>query len=627
MKILLLFSLFFSALFADSILEYNVTINLDVSGKFRVQEDILYDFDSANRHGIYRSIPRFVDVGNSKLDIRMSDFKVLHNFKEAKYTLNSSGKDVYLKIGSKDKLLQGKQVYSISYSVNNAILPSVSTKGKDMLFWNAIGNDWQVYINRARVDIFFPKELNKEKIKLLHPKKSSSFNWVNSRHLVAYSKDLPPGFGFSVMLEFMGGILEQSGQSKYEVAKNIEQKNRQIAKHLERKYTYEISQKIKKARGYNYIELAISILALILLYKFNFINFKRAKAVVVSYQPPKGLTILQSGLLLDKFTNSEDLSAAVLELALNGYVKIENSHIIKLNKSSNLLTKEQQLILDALFKNSNKFELKKEYSKEAKELEKALDSINEALYEWSANSKYSVGSFKESRAKKLFKTALLAISALAFAVVLVYFQYDYDTTNAIYIFGAPVVATSAIVAFFYRLSLEFKLVCTFALALIFAFVGAYFIKIENLSYVDFLISPLILATFVVVILIDNYIKAGKFTPKGLKVQETLLGLKEFIKKAKASEIERILKDDQEYVDKLLPYAVLFGYAEHWLKFYKSTSVIKQRTTYGDLKSLQSFNSDFLATTSMQSGISGGSGSSVSSGGSSSGGGGGGGGSW
>ena len=42
---------------AERIREFDVTVSLDADGVFLVEERILYDFEGATRHGIYRDIP------------------------------------------------------------------------------------------------------------------------------------------------------------------------------------------------------------------------------------------------------------------------------------------------------------------------------------------------------------------------------------------------------------------------------------------------------------------------------------------------------------------------------------------------------------------------------------------
>ena len=60
---------------------------------------------------------------------------------------------------------------------------------------------------------------------------------------------------------------------------------------------------------------------------------------------------------------------------------------------------------------------------------------------------------------------------------------------------------------------------------------------------------------------------GARTRKGTATLRYLLGFKEFVEKVESNKIRLLLKEDPKYLDKTLPYAVLFGVSEHWFKFY------------------------------------------------------------
>jgi uncharacterized membrane protein len=62
-------------------------------------------------------------------------------------------------------------------------------------------------------------------------------------------------------------------------------------------------------------------------------------------------------------------------------------------------------------------------------------------------------------------------------------------------------------------------------------------------------------------------KVDVYTQKGARTLQYLLGFKDFIQKVEANKIKLFLEKDPEYLDKVLPYAVLFGVSKHWLELY------------------------------------------------------------
>ena len=52
---------------------------------------------------------------------------------------------------------------------------------------------------------------------------------------------------------------------------------------------------------------------------------------------------------------------------------------------------------------------------------------------------------------------------------------------------------------------------------------------------------------------------------GIRLYQDVVGFKMFVKAAEKDKIERMLKEDPEYFEKTLPYAMVFGYAKQWSK--------------------------------------------------------------
>ena len=57
----------------------------------------------------------------------------------------------------------------------------------------------------------------------------------------------------------------------------------------------------------------------------------------------------------------------------------------------------------------------------------------------------------------------------------------------------------------------------------------------------------------------------KKNEKGVHFYQQVLGFKMFVQAAEKDKLERLLKDDPDYFEKTLPYAMVFGYAKQWSK--------------------------------------------------------------
>jgi uncharacterized membrane protein YgcG len=140
-----------------------------------------------------------------------------------------------------------------------------------------------------------------------------------------------------------------------------------------------------------------------------------------------------------------------------------------------------------------------------------------------------------------------------------------------------------------------------------------------------LFSPLGAIAGVVALIGYFYRRIGLLTPKGEAMHRYLLGYKEFMHKVEKDRIRRFLKQDPRYLDRGLPYAVLFGLHDHWIGFYDALQVDTPVWYRGDMHRIDDFADTFESQTHPPASESGGfgGGGSFSGGG----GGGGGGGSW
>ena len=126
-------------------------------------------------------------------------------------------------------------------------------------------------------------------------------------------------------------------------------------------------------------------------------GFKDNRSVAVQYEPPKGLSVLQSGLILDKHADDEDFAAAVLELAYLRYLEIDHRNektdpvLRKLDKESSHLTLNQKYLLqEVLFKGKSAFILSKGSASVAEKLRSGFKHMNDNLYTWSVADGYMV---------------------------------------------------------------------------------------------------------------------------------------------------------------------------------------------------------------------------------------------
>ncbi len=137
----------------ESIDSYEVAAALSSDGLLRVTERIDYDFGRNQRHGIYRTIPvRYYYDETYERVLRVDDILVSSDAPDD-LKISNEGDNLILRIGDEDRTVSGRHTYTISYSVRGA---ANAFPDHVELSWNVIGSDWGVPIQGAVAQFTMP---------------------------------------------------------------------------------------------------------------------------------------------------------------------------------------------------------------------------------------------------------------------------------------------------------------------------------------------------------------------------------------------------------------------------------------------------------------------------------------
>lgn len=131
----------------EAISSFDVSMTAQKNGDLLVAEKITYTFGSQYRHGIYRTIPLVSRVGDLYRVIDITFTGVLRDGKKEKYSLDSTGQEVKVKIGDADRTITGPHLYEIDYIVTNGIGSNYADHNE--IYWNVTGDQWEIPIDFA----------------------------------------------------------------------------------------------------------------------------------------------------------------------------------------------------------------------------------------------------------------------------------------------------------------------------------------------------------------------------------------------------------------------------------------------------------------------------------------------
>ena len=530
--------IFFSLLlYAESINEYKITAQILNNGDVQITENITFKFDGY-KHGIYRFIPL---KGNESI-------KLLNVYKDGIPEKNEhyyKGSNFLIKIGSADKLIEGVHTYTIEYIFENVI--KKHDKKHNRIAINTVGDMWQVPINNITLTIKLPKKLVNSKVEVYYgfygSKNRAKIIKKSQTKYQAYIKNIPPHYFVTFYVIFDKNLMQNS--SLFFIQK-----------------FYGLLILILGAFGFSYFKLSTPKLS-----------------IPVQYRLPD-LNSLRAAYLLNEKINFKDLLAALTELAVKGYIKISNKEgelrVIKLKEGSDL-DDELKLIYNTLFEDDTKSVLIDKSVK--KNLYERVGLINSKLRNWALNLRFFEKDYKIKRKKFLIISYVILIPFFIYALNITKKMYpSLDVVSVIF----QVIAAVMFLYFGYKTVMQKKFL-SIIFGLIFIGSGLVILFVNS-------ITPLEISVFLLALPLFLKNKINIYTQKGLKKLREILGFREFIDKVKKEKLEFFLKKDPKYLDKVLPYAIVFGFTK-WYEYYKEFYYYPDWYD-GDLESMGSMESDF-----------------------------------
>lgn len=262
-----------------------------------VKETISYKFDD-QRHGIFRCIPtKHQDKASSLLKDRYIDIEITNVRMDTHivpYEVTHERKEMCIKIGDPNNTITGAHTYELSYTVGGAI--SYEVYGGADLYWNVTGNEWEVPILSVSARVSSPDQI-------FMTARSCYRGIVGEANSCQMSTD-------------ENGVVHFSG-TMFSPAEGLT-----LSQSLNRSVIpTDIRERYKPLLVWGII-IFFGLFGIgygVYAYKTK---YKTGKTIIPQYEPYPGVKPMYTGVLFDGKLDPRDITAGIVYLAQQGFIKI-----------------------------------------------------------------------------------------------------------------------------------------------------------------------------------------------------------------------------------------------------------------------------------------------------------------
>ncbi len=286
--------------YAENINSFDSQIVISKDSSFNVTETIEYAFTEP-RHGIFRYIPLIHQEPSEHLlkerviEVELESVEI--DGKDVSYEESKDRKQFNLKIGDPNALIEGVHTYTISYRVRGG-LSYPKNQGAEF-YYNVTGNGWEVPMQSVSARIVSPDNLFLNNRSCYRDIGESSGSCSQSTQkdgsVVFRTTELMPGEGVTI-------------------AQALDSRN--------------VDRILLEQFKILWVLIPISMITFFVLgvgiYRFK-TRFKTGRTIIAQYEPYEGIRPMYTGLLMDGNLDARDITACIVYLAEQGYIKIKKT--------------------------------------------------------------------------------------------------------------------------------------------------------------------------------------------------------------------------------------------------------------------------------------------------------------
>jgi uncharacterized membrane protein len=476
---------------------FDAHIVIGGNGTIDVTETIRAHFIGTNWHGLYRSIPveyvtpqglnytLFLDVkqvtDGSGHRLKFDSNRVRH-YRKLKIYIPDADNSV--------------QTISIEYTISDAIK---FFEDHDELYWNVTGDDWDVPIQSARANIILPAGASNIRATAFtgvygSRAKDAEIDVAGNGVEVQTTAPLPYHAGLTVAVAMDKGAIREPSVADL------------VGRFLRSNWP-----------------LFIPIIVFCVMFYLWWTRGRdpRLRPIAAQYEPPNQLTPGEAGTLVDDSANMRDITASIVDLAVRGYMVVEEV--------------QKDRMLGLMHEKDYNFILQKDRAQWS-----ALKAHEQALLD----GFFTMGTAGESISmdslqNRFYKTLPVMRSGIFDSLVSQgFYKRRPDSVRSTYI-GAGVVVGGLMI-----------------------WGGGAMARALGIAPLPFIVGGVISA--LVICAFGWFMPAH--TEQGTRALENVLGFEDFLNHVEADRFNRTIKTPQMF-EKFLPFAMAFGVEKNWSKAF------------------------------------------------------------
>ncbi len=335
----------------ERITSFDMRVNIGSDGYADITETIDYNFGGDLKHGIYRTIPTFYSTDNDNgYKTKLTLNYVTRDSRPETYSISDSGSVSTIKIGNPSIQISGDHHYNINYRMGP--IPIQGEANKQIVRLDAPGTGWQVPVGKISISVVSAQP--------------SLANYCYQGKL-GNSGDLCQVTVGNEDTVFTSNRVLSEGESITSETTYPSGTFMHVA---------ELTKKpVSNDNPFAVIAVFIVILSIVFFYIRRAIiailywHRRRQEIVIPIYEPPTDMSPAEIGLLIDNSVDGAEITASIIDLAVNGWISINQTKpkkwyrpaqydLIKTNKPKDNLSAIQGEFFDVLFKKSDKISIK-----------------------------------------------------------------------------------------------------------------------------------------------------------------------------------------------------------------------------------------------------------------------------